>query len=154
MRISLKDYRETLRDLSKNKKVCVRNRSFLKEDKIALSVYEANCEGFEDLLRLKTIVNDRFYLNEELISKLTDAIKYFKNVKEYDQVFNNYIRDYQTSANRFVEISSDPDFIKLASAYIPNSFPKFKSVEPEDRKIIIEETDETKSDKDDITFLL
>lgn len=120
MAISFKEYNEELKILNENKKACLFNQGVLLEDINFLSTFSYEGDYNKELLRLKTLTNDRYYLNENMISYLNNAIKHLKRVKDLDSVYNHFIDDYRATAETFIELSTGAEFKNLADKYMPN----------------------------------
>ena len=124
MAIELEEYNEMLADLKENKSVCTKNAETLEYEMVFVSALVEENKNDRALLRLKVKVNDRYFVNQEMINVLNLTIKYLKAEKEFDGVFNQYMDRYDDLAKRFISISKDADFIELANKYMPNTAEK------------------------------
>lgn len=121
MAIELKEYKDMLADLKENKSVCTKNTETLEYEMVFVSTLVERDLNNRELLRLQVKVNDRYFVNQEMINVLNLTIRYLKAEKEFDGVFNEYMDRYDDLAKRFIAISKDSDFIELANKYMPNT---------------------------------
>ena len=121
MAIELEEYKDMLADLKENKSVCNKNTETLEYEMVFVSTLVERDLNNRELLRLQVKVNDRYFVNQEMINVLNLTIKYLKVEKEFDGVFNEYMDRYDDLAKRFIAISKDSDFIELANKYMPNT---------------------------------
>ena len=91
------------------------------------SLVEENKDN-QELLRLKTKVNDRYFLNDEIISFLTFAIDHIQKTKEIDEVYTSYMDKINGLTRHIVAISLDKDFVELRNKYLPKVVEDNKSL--------------------------
>ena len=119
--ITLNEYKSELDVLTENKNVCVENDKVLELQMLIVSSLVKDDNKNDNLLRLQTKVNDRYFVNQEMINVLDFAIKYLKTEKDIDAVYNNYLDRYHVLAKRFISISKDKDFKELSIKYLLNA---------------------------------
>ena len=112
------DYISEIEVLNENKKVCVENDTVLELQMMIVSSLVKDDNKNKNLLRLQTKVNDRYFVNQEMINVLNLAIKHLKEEKEVDAVYCNYLDRYHILAKRIIEISKDKDFKELSAIYL------------------------------------
>lgn len=113
------DYVSEIEVLNENKKVCVDNDTILELQMMIVSALLKDDNKNENLLRLQTKVNDRYFINQEMINVLNRAIKHLKEEKQVDAVYCNYLDKYHVLAKRIIAISKDEEFRNLAELYLP-----------------------------------
>ena len=128
MEITLKEYENELNVLKENKQVCSENSEILEFEMMFVDSLIKENKGNEELLRLKTNVNDRYYLNDEMISFLNFAIEHLKTTKEIDEVYTSYLDKINGLTRHIVKISLDKDFVDLRNKYLPNVAENIKSL--------------------------
>ena len=114
------DYKSELEILNENKKVCDENDKVLELQMMIVSALVKDDNTNDNLLRLQTKVNDRYFINQEMINVLNYAIKHLKQKREVDSVYCAYLDRYHVLAKRIIAISKDKDFIELSARYILN----------------------------------
>ena len=114
------DYKSEIEILNENKKVCVENDTILELQMMIVSALVKDDNKNENLLRLQNKVNDRYFVNQEMINVLNLAIKHLKEEKEVDAVYCNYLDRYHVLAKRIIAISKDKDFKELSARYLLN----------------------------------
>jgi len=112
------DYISEIEVLNENKKVCVENDTVLELQMMIVSAMLKDDNKNENLLRLQTKVNDRYFVNQEMINVLNLAINHLKSEKEVDAVYCNYLDRYHVLAKRIIAISKDKDFKELHARYL------------------------------------
>ena len=119
MEITLKEYENELKTLKENKKTCYENGEILEFEMMFVDSLARENQDNDELRRLKTKVNDRYFLNDEIISFINFAIDHIKMTKEIDEVYESYMEKISGDTKRIVEISLDKDFIELRNKYLP-----------------------------------
>lgn len=121
MAMKLENYKNELESLEENKKVCVENSETLGFQKMFVSSLVKENNKNEELLRLQNYVNDRFFVNDEMVIVLNLAIKHLKTEKEMNCAYSEYMDRYNYLTKRIIKISKEPDFKDLANKYLPLS---------------------------------
>ena len=128
MEITLKEYEKELKNLKENKRVCFENSEILEFEMMFVDSLVKENQGKDELLRLKTKVNDRYFLNDEIISFLTFAIDHIQKTKEIDEVYTSYMDKINGLTRHIVAISLDKDFVDLRNKYLPKVVEDNKSL--------------------------
>ena len=119
--MTVKEYKSEMEILNENKKACKNNVETLEYEMMLVSALSTSEKENHELHRLQVYVNDRYFINDEMINTISFAIKYLQQEKDYDSVYNSYLDKYAVLANRFIKISKEEDFKYLANKYMPNS---------------------------------
>ena len=128
MEITLKEYEKELKNLKEHKRVCFENSEILEFEMMFVDSLVKENQGKDELLRLKTKVNDRYFLNDEIISFLTFAIDHIQKTKEIDEVYTSYMDKINGLTRHIVAISLDKDFVDLRNKYLPKVVEDNKSL--------------------------
>ena len=118
--ITSEELKNELDILKQNKRVCVQNDKILEVQMIMVSSLVKEDNRNDRLLRLQTYVNDRYFLNQEMIQVLDFAMDYLKQTREVDSVYSCYLDKYTQLGKRIIKISKDGDFKDLFNQYIPS----------------------------------
>ena len=113
------EYKNELDILKQNKKICVQNDTVLEVQMMIVSSLVKDNNRNDKLLRLQTFVNDRYFLNQEMIQILDFAMDYLKQTREADSVYSCYLDKYTQLAKRIIKISKDAEFKDLLNQFVP-----------------------------------
>ena len=97
-----------------NLQTCKKKERALRSDiKVLTQIMKTKPE--DKYYRLKTYMNDRYFLNKEMMESLNYAKAYLTSAQKKDFVYDSYIGRYNQLMRQFDGKSNDPDFINLYS---------------------------------------
>ena len=82
MGIELDEYKDMLEDLKENKSICAANAEALEYEMLFVSALVKNDINNRELLRFQVKVNDRYFINQEMINILNLTIAYLQKEKD------------------------------------------------------------------------
>ena len=119
MAIDFNEYNDEIEILTLNKNICINNIERLEFEMLFTSVLVEEQGSKDEILQFKVKVNDRYFINEEMIKVLNMAINHLKTEKTIDTIYNGYLDRYEVLARRFIKISENADFVNLSNKYFP-----------------------------------
>jgi len=126
--MNINEYQEDLEILQGCKDTCSKYTEQLEfEMMLVSSLVKENNEN-QELLRLQVKVNDRYFINQEMLRLLDVVMNYLKTEKNEDETYHNYIDKYEVLVERFLKISKDSDFKDLANKYMPRTLEEIKTL--------------------------
>lgn len=115
--MNINEYEEDIENLQACKDVCSKYNWQVESEMMLVSSLVKKDKENQELLRLQIKVNDRYFVNQEMLRLLNVAMKYLKDEKKEDEIYRNYIDKYEVLVKRFLKISKDSDFIDLSNKY-------------------------------------
>lgn len=112
--MQISELNRELLSLDKKMAACRNNKAATSHD-IEVLMQVINVCPDERFYRLKTYMNDRYFLNEEMLASLTYAKNYLTSTEKMDIIYNNYLAQYGRLAEQYKAKTDDPDYQKLYS---------------------------------------
>ena len=116
--MTLEEFNEEKRVLQENIDACKLAKLQIEAELATLDNVKSTKENKDELIKIKSWVNVKYFLNDDMLKCLRVARDYLIEHKEVDCVYDSYVNRYIVAAKQYVSKCKDAYYLSLANKYI------------------------------------